>query len=124
MERESLKKYVIKMLAFSTELKDADQTCLTFVTSIGLITGRIVNDEASEIVSADTYLSKKVYKFREDYIKEYEMDEAPLMEDDGVLVLKDVQISNNGFIAKMQELVIFYDQIIGVTMGSLTTWLK
>lgn len=123
MEKESFKKYVIKMFSAMpcSEAFLQNEVCL--VTALGIITGRfslkhIPESESSGSLSEKTFHTQMFDEIFLNYCENYNIEPSSLSGNDGAIVLNDVKILNNGVIAEMNELVVFFDQIIAISLGS------
>ena len=120
---ESLKVSLINTFAAAQNVDGIKGNRLILVTGYGLISG-IPFVETSDVVDDDRKLNleeitsiliKETYKDRDR--RNLKSDE--LSENDGFIVLTDVEITIGSSIANVPILSVFYDQIIGVTFGNL-----
>lgn len=119
MEHESLKKEIILKLSIATELEELKTNSIILITSIGIITGNINDSDKDESDVSSFLLGKLVSNSIVSYKEKHNLGDSPLKGNDGVIVLKDAIITNNGLDAHFKELAVFYDQIIGITIGEL-----
>lgn len=145
MDIPSFKKNLIHSLSTLPLFEALAQNELMLVTAAGIIRGRVTILKIEPEAGDDTEKSDRVaepekdgYKFnnepteskkaflayyvqaaRETYNKEQNMPEkAYLPGSDGGLCLHDVELDyGNGNVQKFSEMVVFYDQIIAVSLG-------
>lgn len=107
---ESLKKRVIRTMAAApqTDLLKDNQVILT--TAAGLIAGKMTEEDSQ--AHGDIVLSVMLEKITESYENEIEGN-------DGYLLLSDVTVINGNVRTNLPNMIVFYDQIIGVTLGTI-----
>ena len=110
----TLKKQIILGLATATDLEVLKNNKLFLVTPIGIISGRPCDENnTAENVDGASFLSSLTEKLVEDF------DSENIEGNDGFLTLTDVTVQMAGnFTYSLPHLVVFYDQIIGVTLGN------
>jgi len=125
MDRPSLKKTIIHTLAVSKHIPELKDNSLILVTGYGLIVGDLVKKENSNASSPKDYIVAAVVdEIGKQYREDYSLNtETPLPNNDGYITLENVKLLNtNGTITcRLQHLTVFFDQIIGVTIGNLDT---
>lgn len=112
---ETLKKQIIRTFATVTDAEALKQSKVIITTALGLISGKMYN---SEDVEQEDIGNRFVADFAEGIAKKYDL--ANIDGNDGFILLKDVTIltgSKNTF--NIPNLIVFYDQIIGITIGSI-----
>jgi len=114
MERPSLKRTIIKSFAYAPEVDALKDNHFTLMTSLGFIQGRIPAEESGVTLQV---FSDAIY---DNYRKDFNLGEdAKTPGNDGFLVLEDVTLRTPTNVTyNMKELIIFYDQIIGVTLSA------
>lgn len=123
MSLPSFKKQLIQSFACLPSFKELEGNELVVVTPLGLIVGTLAktsaeNSDDKDLI-ASTFLAKLSMEFCDKYREENSLDkEQPLANSDGFLSLTDVTIktSNNTF--NLGFLNVFFDQIIGITIGT------
>lgn len=106
---DSLKKMIIRTLAMApqTDMFANNQVILT--TAAGVITGKIVEENSEK--QGDMIFSTILDTIMEKY-------EADIEGNDGYMLLSDVTVINGNARTTLKNLIVFYDQIIGVTLGT------
>lgn len=95
---------------------DLSQNSLILLTSIGTIYGKEFKYDES---SAESAVINEVNEFAE---KEYFNENKDIQGNDEYIALEDVLIvTPRGDQVKFKHLNVFYDQIIGVTLGNFTS---
>lgn len=118
---KSLKSYMIDSYAklIQVEELEVDNTNLILLTSLGAIQGTHLNADES---SKENTLLKKVNDIAEN---EYFNDNSDVQGNDEYVALENVLlITPNGDKVKFLHLNVFYDQVIGVTVGNLNPNIK
>ena len=113
----SLKKSLIINLSDSTLVEGLEQNKLVLVTAFGNIVGKPLNDKDLEHTDDNkNFLPIMVELFSKEYLKDKTADG-----NDGYIILKDVKITSpSNTTTNLPFLVVFYDQIIGVTIGNIS----
>ena len=111
MSIPSLKKETIVSFACLSDEKDLGNNKLVLVTTAGVITGTLAKSE--------NFLSKAVDHIIDQYRQDNGLDEKPLNGNDGLLSLEDVTIMSGSKTFNIPFLTVFYDQIIGVSIGNI-----
>jgi hypothetical protein len=127
MDRPSLKKDIVSMLSYATDTEELGKNDVVIITAFGIVSGRIphIADPEDPKESDDSEEPGLLDKITEELVKKYRErhgigKDEKLPGNDGCLALKDVSIrtaANNTF--NLPELIIFYDQIIGIAIGNL-----
>lgn len=114
----SLKKQIIQNFFGITLLqKEFGNNQLILVTSLGLIAGTSININED---ATSTLLLDLTDQFANDYIEKNALDkDNPLNGNDGFISLTDVTIKTSHATFNLPFLNVFYDQIIGVTIGNI-----
>jgi hypothetical protein len=113
MDRPSLKKAVIGGLANNLSTKSLKDSQLIVLTAFGMISGSPIFEDSNNLITSDI-----VEVQRKRYFEEYGCDDlAP--GNDGYISMKDVEIISGHTTTYLAELVVFYDQIIGVCIGNV-----
>lgn len=109
MEKPSLKQEIISKLAILTSDELLQGTELALVTSCGLILGKINENEP--------FIGSIINKITNEYRDKFgEIDTS-----DKFFILSDVTINSGGTCQYLESTVVFYDQIIGVSLGNNKT---
>lgn len=124
MDKPSIKKILIQYFASSLSVEGFESNKLIIYTSSATISGCPVmeNSVSNEDKPADNSTDLLVYltqKITDDYFDEY--GDGPTPGNDGYIILKDAVFRPGGSNETTQTpfLVVFFDQIIGVTIGIL-----
>lgn len=121
MSNSSLKKDIIYGLANSTEIDQLKENYVVLLTASGIIKGKISKLGYPEDASPKNLLNTLVHSISEEYREHYSIPEDTLLPgNDGGIALEDVTILlNSGSNYVLPHLVVFFDQIIGVTIGNI-----
>lgn len=125
MDKPSFKKELIKKISTLTLLDEFNKSKVIIVSALGVITGKLFvppsDDEInSNRIGYDIILTKLSKKFADDYKKEFDMpNEVSLNDNDGYISLVEVSITTSGITINMPHLNVFFDQIIGITIGNI-----
>ena len=122
MDKPTMKKYISLMLTGVSEIEGLENNDVIFVTSIGYITGKPLSEEETQEnskITSDNTLYWVTKNITDDYRKEYNITEEPIDGNDGYIILKDVTIKYLNSTTKLGSLILFFDQIIGVTFGNI-----
>jgi len=116
----SLKKRIITNFSVATTMEELIKNEIILITALGIISGKLADvkntDDEKEL--PEKILPRMANVFYERYIEENNL-ESPLDGNDGYLALINVTITNGDVVHRLNELVVFYDQIIGITIGKL-----
>jgi len=107
----SLKKNIIAAVASLSDNGDPDMN-LILVTSNGVISGTPCPEESDSEFTG--FVQGVAGQYKEKYAPE-----APLDGHDGCIILKDVTVQSGLQTTEVGRLVVFFDQIVGVTLGKL-----
>lgn len=116
----SLKKDIINKLSVLPKLEGLEQNKIILATSIGLVTGRLPNEEEFSDSTNPQYVPLNVCSNAADeYRNKLALSEkAELPGNDGCIYLVDVVIKSSEHTYSLPFLALFYDQIIGASIGS------
>lgn len=116
MKIPSLKKFMLRHYEKVPGSKDFEYHKLILITGAGTICGTPVSeDEENNEVGL---LFKKNHALVQDYRTTYDIPkEKRLSGNDGYIMLKDVTIMSSNQNTRLSSLVVFCDEIIGVTVG-------
>ncbi|GFI49724.1 hypothetical protein IMSAGC020_00924 [Lachnospiraceae bacterium] len=119
MNKISLKKYLVDALSVLPNSKPLSDNDLIFVTPTGLIYGKPVSSDSSNIPSDINFPIDEICQhISSTYFDTFSCTESDLENHDGYLILTDVKVVSSGQVLfKHEFMVLFYDQIIGVTLG-------
>lgn len=111
----TLKKDLIRQLAAMTSLETMKDSRLVLVTPAGMIIGTAIpKEEADPDVASMTKVTTELAR---GYYKENRLPiDAPLEDNDGFFTLKNVLIQSGGTSAQIPFLVVFFDQVIAVSI--------
>lgn len=112
MDKPTIKKEMLRNLAVLTNMDGMENNEIILITAAGLIMGKLPGEDSKEI------LSKLAKSLSEKYFEEYEI-KTTLPGNDGYLILEDVTILSGQTRSNMPSAIVFHDQIIGITIGSL-----
>ena len=114
----SLKKDIILKLSMIPLLQGMENNNIIVMTSAGTYSGKVISneDDASELAFP---FANVISKLADQYRQDNHIDKNTLLDgNDGFLVLKDVQLRTNGAIINMPFVVLFFDQIVGISIGN------
>ena len=115
----SLKKDIIINLSRVPFLQGMDNNNVIIMTSAGTYSGKLISNEDDDSEIALPFanaLSELADRYRQDN----HIDKNTLLDgNDGYLILKDVQLRTNGPIINMPFVVLFFDQIVGISIGNV-----
>ncbi len=118
MSAPSIKKHMIITFSQLANFEDlGENNSVILLTAIGSISGKIMTPDSDN--PSTRLLSQLANKFTDDYDKQYpsSIQDHPF---DGYIELEDAVIHlNAGGTNRMPYLIVFFDQIIGVTMGEV-----
>lgn len=120
MDKPTLKKTMISSLFLSLKEPAFKDNKLQIVTSFGIIEGLPFNPDDPNL----EYEKKVFFDFVSGIAKVYLEDlpaESNIDGNDGYLLLKDVVLRNfsSKNVTNLQTLVVFFDQILAVTIGTM-----
>lgn len=124
MNHSSLKKSLIIVMSCIPEVEGLEENNLILTTSAGIISGKVPSEQE---IDDENSLCGVLYKIcdntKEEYLKNISStdSEPVIVGNDGYIILKDVKIrsTSSDTITNMHFMVVFYDQIIGVTIGNI-----
>lgn len=116
MKMPTLKKFMLRHYEQIPGSTDFEYHKLILITAVGMICGTPVSeDEECEEIGL---LIKKNHQLVQDYRTTYDIPKQKrLTGNDGYIMLKDVTIMTNNQNTRLSSLVVFCDEIIGVTVG-------
>mgnify|MGYP004462421655 CR=1 FL=1 len=112
----TLKKDLILKFSCMPTLPELANNHLLLVTATGVISGDIITDSESD--TALSILAKVSKSIADDY-KNDEGTTDSLDGNDGFIALKNVTIKSSNCITTLDFLNVFFDQIIGVSIGKI-----
>ena len=118
MDNPSLKKHMIKSLSAITMQSKygLNNNNVNLLTPSGIITGKLIRNEDNDPTNIFREL---VGTISSSFLNEYS-DGETISENDGFIMLSNsVLITSNSTCYNLGDLIVFYDQIIGVTIGTL-----
>lgn len=124
MNHSSLKKSLIIAMSCIPKVEGLEENNLILTTSAGIISGKVPSEQE---IDDENSLCGVLYKIcdntKEEYLKNISStdSEPVIVGNDGYIILKDVKIrsTSSDTITHMNFMVVFYDQIIGVTIGNI-----
>ena len=116
MEIPSLKKFMLRHYEQIPGSTDFDYHTLVLVTAAGMICGTPVSEDEED--KEVDLLFKRNHELVQEYRTTYDIPRGKkLAGTDGYIMLKDVTIMANNQNTRLSSLVVFCDEIIGVTVG-------
>ncbi|MDU7338076.1 MAG: hypothetical protein E7L17_08180 [Clostridium sp.] len=132
MDNPSLKKNIVSHMYSSLFSEFLESNSLILLTPMGVIKGKPVDvKEALDKVSKNTDFSKlssseiscgAIAQLTENAADEYQKEFSisfPLKGNDGYIILKNVTFDNSNKSYNLPALVVFFDQIIGITIANI-----
>lgn len=124
MNHSSLKKSLIIAMSCFPKVEGLEENNLILTTSAGIISGKVPSEQE---IDDENSLCGVLYEIcdntKEEYLKNISStdSEPVIVGNDGYIILKDVKIrsTSSDTITHMNFMVVFYDQIIGVTIGNI-----
>lgn len=124
MNHSSLKKSLIIAMSCIPKVEGLEENNLILTTSAGIISGKVPSEQE---IDDENSLCGILYEIcdntKEEYLKNISStdSEPVIVGNDGYIILKDVKIrsTSSDTITHMNFMVVFYDQIIGVTIGNI-----
>jgi len=130
MEIPSLKKEIVSGLYAALLENVLSNNSLILATSSGIITGNPISDEEietakskkefsemTEVESSICIDSSLLDVINKNYEEQYKVN-RPTQGNDGYLWLKDATLLSGGATYHFGTLIVFYDQILGVSVGN------
>lgn len=121
----SLKKDVIFNISNLSRLEELKSNQIILITALGIIKGELseyeyLADDKKPDLDNSNFLDFVVDDTVKNYRKEVGLpNNEPLDGNDGVIVLKNVQIISGGNVGlNIGRLAVFFDQIIGISFGN------
>lgn len=126
MNIASLKKSVILGMANATTVDMFKENSVILLTAAGMISGKLIEksdlesfDQTDKSALSTFTVSTITQKSKEEFDKQSD-SELNVTGNDGYIILKDVHVTNvSGKTMFFSALTVFFDQIIGVTLGSV-----
>lgn len=117
----SLKKEIIRFISATPEVEGFEKNKLILTTAFGLITGRFPDpEEMNDLTNPTTVIAKLASCTAQTYKTNLSLSETDsLPGDDGYMYLVDVQVTSNTETFTLPFMIIFYDQIIGVSIANI-----
>lgn len=112
MSFPSMKKRLICDLSLVTEIEELKGNEIILVTPAGVVIGYPADPDKLGIVA------KLAHAVSQNHLKDHEYpDDMVLPGNDGYIALRDVQIRTGGATYNFEELLVFFDQVIGMSFG-------
>lgn len=128
MEIPSLKKQIINEVYAFMATEALKGNYLILITAAGTILGKPVFDTEAQYEDLENgrlndknavALTFEMIDESKKQYKKYIPDGSPIPGNDGYIMLKDVTVrANDGVRLNFSTMIVFYDQIIGVTFGN------
>ena len=126
MNIASHKKSVIQGMANATTVDMFKENSVILLTAAGMISGKLIEksdlesfDQTDKSALSTFTVSTITQKSKEEFDKQSD-SELNVTGNDGYIILKDVHVTNvSGQTMFFSALTVFFDQIIGVTLGSV-----
>ena len=107
------------LIAALSSVQKADESLeknqLTLFTANGMVTGNLINPKRIESFDSSDIVFKSLF----DGLNKYTLQESLEKSYESFILLKDVTIFNGSFTSNLTYLVVFVDQIIGATIGTI-----
>lgn len=118
---DSLKKNTILSFSRIPSIKGMENNDVILITAAGAISGTLIKETYADN-DIEGILNTAATNSAIGYRKERGIaDNVPLDGNDGFITLKDVTIRNGNTVLRQPFLCVFFDQIIGVSIGKLNT---
>ena len=124
MNNPYLKKTIIEKMYALLLTDEFKGNKLVISTANGIITGvpeqylSEYNKTKSPEILAEAILYRVIERVTDEYREQYGLqDSCP--QNDGFIFLKDVTIASGNSITDLTNLIVFYDQIIGITLAKI-----
>lgn len=108
-------KYSLSLLSFISKTEGNENMRLQLFTACGIIDGIPVTIDDVKDDNQNTFLPNMLQYYKDDYKEEYN-EEA---DTSSYILLQDVHIKNGTNTLNCPSMVVFINQIIGYTIGSL-----
>lgn len=107
------------LIAGLSSIPDADESLnnneLILFTSNGMVTGKFINHRKMASSTSGDAIFKELFKAFDKTFSEKNLKNAS----NSFIMLKDVTITNDSATSNLAYLVVFTDQIIGATIGTM-----
>jgi len=110
MNSRTLKNLFITSFSQMSALEEFSNVKLVFVTAAGIISGNLTTDEDGYA----PFLNNILMSITDD------MHPDSITQDDGFVILSNVEIRDRELTHNIDSFVLFIDQIIGVSLGKIT----
>jgi len=120
MNRPSLKKHIVRYLSVAPEIPELAGKEIVILTPMGIIIGMLPPADIDSQVNYDgtKLLCEIAAQLNESYKSEYDIT-LPLEGDEGYIILTHARCLTNNSVTNIESVLIFYDQIIGITFGNV-----
>lgn len=116
---ETLKKHLTIGLAHMPQIEVLENNQLILVTAAGIISGSYT-PSASESPNSSDVIVTTIDKLSEAYMEQHNIPNNALLDgNDGYITLTNVTIRNGQGTVNTPFLCVFFDQIIGISLGNL-----
>ena len=110
----SFKKEMITAYAYSPEISILDKNNVVLLTPAGIITGKLINPDVKDDMKVEIFTN-----INNGIINRFTKDGRAVSGNDGFISLKDAVLLNCGHSVNIGCINVFFDQIIGVTIGNV-----
>ena len=113
MEKMTLKQWIVLNISMSTRLEELNGNKVVIVTSAGVFTGNLLRENSDSDGS-------KLFSGLLDGIEcnSEELVDIEQVPNDGYVALEDATLDTNGTKYNFGNIIIFHDQIVGITLGN------
>jgi hypothetical protein len=119
LDHPSLKKSIIFDLYSVLDTLKPEGSKIVLLTAAGVVTADPVNPDEINTEKPDGSLITAVKHLSDNYRKLYKQ-ESPAPGNDGYIVLRNARLRSLGQDTSFDVLIVFFDQIIGVTIGGFS----
>jgi len=110
MEKMTLKKHAIFTVSTLTKYDELRDNKVIVVTSAGVFTGRLMKENSNK--DGKALILDVIERTKEELV---ETGQVP---NDGYITLEDATLDTNGTKYNFGNIIIFHDQIVGITLGN------
>ena len=125
MNIPSIKKHIVSGLSFGVSKEEMKGNALYILASAGVIMGTLIDEiDYTDKIDSTNFLPHATRALVDSYRKEYSLEDVKFGGNDGYLILKDVTVVQGANKFNFGNLIVFFDQIIAVTLGSANELIK
>ncbi len=117
---QSFKKHLISTFGCSISVKALDKNQLILITHSAAICGTPTFEDSESVSSPTSYMNAIIEESAKHYRQDNNLSDSPFDGNDGVITLKDATVRPFGSSNTMRFafLAVFFDQIVGVSIGT------